>query len=154
MKLRREGSMLLTFFLVLSSLTLACSLVWLAAILFFDVALQKQSYESSYQQTGAILKYGISLCKNNFDTVRSYLKNNKALVVDVPLHGVKSSKDRLATVRMTLRDEQCIILQACVQEKEKTIFENSCELIKHEETASDGKDSPYYAISAWKKNNA
>lgn len=152
MKVHCEGSMLLTFFLVLSSLTLACSIVWLAATLFFEVALQKQIYELSYQQTSAMLNYGISLCKNNFESMRSYLKNNKTLVLHVPLQNLKSSKDRVSMVRMTLRDEECILLKACVQEKEKTIFENSCELIKHEETASDGKISHYYAIRAWKKS--
>ncbi len=153
MKLHNEGSMLLTFFLVLSSLTLACSIVWLAATLFFDAAIQKQNYESSYQQTAGMLKYGISLCTHNFDNVRTYLKNNKVLTLSGPFDTM-SKKNYRATMRMTLRDEQCVLLNARVHDHEKTIFESSCELIKSVESTSNDKVSEYFAINAWKKNSS
>ena len=151
MKINNEGSALLTFFLILSSLTLACSIVWLAAILLFDVSLQKQDYESAYQPTRSILNYGILVGKKNFTQVCSYLQRNKTLVLEIPLHGAQANKNRQAQVHMTLQHENSILLRAYLREHDKTIFQSSCELVRGEKV-SDTSSLEYYAIHSWNKN--
>ena len=73
-----DGSALLVIVLLISFISLVCINIWRITAVAFDIALQKQKYEITYQGLKGVFNWAQHVCKNNFDAI--FIKtNNKDL---------------------------------------------------------------------------
>jgi hypothetical protein len=155
MKQSVQGSALLTIFLILSSLTLLCCVVWRTATLTFDVAITKQEFEAYYQKTAAFLKHGSELCKNNFTSVQTYLKKHRDLVLALPASGNSDrEKKQQCIVKIQSINEDTLALMAKLQEDGRQLYVLSCIVARTKISNTDAHDAStdYFAVASWKKN--
>ncbi len=155
MKRVTQGSVLLTIFLILSSLSLLCCVVWRTATLTFDVVLKKQEFESYYQTTAAFLKHTTELSKNNFESLQTYLKVHKDLYAHMPVKS-HNKKQQQCMLKMTRVNDDTLALTAKLQEHEQHLYTLSCLVVRTKISSEDVHDASkdYFAVASWKKNGS
>lgn len=143
-----EGSCLLMFVLLSTLITFFCLSVWHSTVLLYEATLQKQNYERNKHCIEGLLRFGIDLCRNNFDILIEQANLNKPyLVFDMPYTYCEFyDAGKLLCQAITKKNNlYCLKLTAQMIYKKKPIMEACCNVNK----IFDDNQKPVYKVNKW-----
>jgi hypothetical protein len=154
MSAKSTGSALLIMMFIMMGLLLYIGTVWRTTSYLSEISWQRQKYEQHYLATYALMKWVLSTCKQEFDTIQQKI-GTESLVIDIKKWPPMEQSLGSASIEFIPKNAHTLELRTNLYDGQHNNYCSlSCSLEQvctNQEAIGDDKESLcHYRIFNWK----